>query len=309
MAGVTDLPFRSLCLRYGAGLASSEMLTADTSLWTSHKSRFRLRSEANAKTPNSVQIVGYDADMMANAAKQAADLGADIIDINMGCPAKKVCNKAAGSALLKDEALVSQILSSIVKAVNIPVTLKIRTGWDKLSNNALNIAHIAENSGIQALTIHGRTRACRFNGQAEYDTIARVKQQAGIPIIANGDITHPAQALAVLKSTGADAVMIGRAAQGQPWIFQQIKDAIAGKPVQEPHFEEKWLCIIEHIHAIHAFYGEYLGVRLARKHMSWYLLALGLNQYRQAFNSLDTPPQQLHFIQQLPHLLSEGIAA
>lgn len=309
MAGVSDLPFRTLCLGYGASLASSEMLTADTSLWSSSKSRFRLRNHKHHIAPHSVQIVGYNAEMMAEAAKQAVDNGADIIDINMGCPAKKVCNKAAGSALLKDEPLVATILTAIVNAVNVPVTLKIRTGWDKNSNNAIEIAHIAECSGIKALTIHGRSRACRFNGNAEYDTIKAVKQHTRLPVIANGDITSPAKALQVLRYTGADAIMIGRAAQGQPWLCQQIADTLAGKIAIEPSFEHKWQCIQQHVESIHHFYGDYLGVRIARKHVSWYLDALALRQYRQSFNSLDTSPMQLHFLQQLPNLLLEGIAA
>ena len=221
MAGVTDLPFRRLCKRLGAGMVVSEMITADTRLWHTRKSSYRLQKDQNDSL-NVVQIAGGDPEMMAEAARVNAANGAHIIDINMGCPAKKVCNVAAGSALLKDEKKVAEILQAVVNAVDIPVTLKIRTGWDKENRNAVDIAKIAENSGIQALTIHGRTRECKFKGEVEYDTIAEVKSNIQIPVIANGDIDSPEKAKQVLDYTNADAIMIGRAAQGRPWIFREI---------------------------------------------------------------------------------------
>lgn len=270
MAGVTDRPFRQLCKRLGAGMAVSEMVSANSLLWGSAKTQRRANHTGETE-PKSIQIAGTNPQLMAEAAKYNADQGAQIIDINMGCPAKKVCNVMAGSALLKDEPLVKQIVEAIVRAVTIPVTLKIRTGWDTASKNALSVARIAEQAGIQALTIHGRTRACQYSGEAEYDTIARVKQLISIPVIANGDITSPEKAKFVLEYTGADAVMIGRAAQGRPWIFREINYFLqTGNHLPEPGPAEVRDILLGHLHNLYEFYGEYAGVRIARKHISWY---------------------------------------
>jgi tRNA-dihydrouridine synthase B len=309
MAGVSDTPFRRVCQRFGAGLTTSEMLTAKTELWGSQKSRLRIVSTGNSDIPNSVQIVGSNPQEMANAAKECANNGADIIDINMGCPAKKVCHKAAGSALLKDEQLVANILNAVTSAVTIPVTLKIRTGWDVAHKNAMTIAKIAEDAGIKALTIHGRTRACRFNGEAEYDTIAEVKAHSNLPIIANGDINSAEQALAVLAHTHADGIMIGRGAQGSPWIFHDIIQALGGQPSISLSTPEKIQCMIEHIEALHLFYGERRSIGFARKHVGWYLQNLHLAHHRQPFNQLETTTAQLSFLHQLPNSPLEGIAA
>ena len=270
MAGVTDRPFRQLCKQLGAGMAVSEMVSANSLLWGSEKTQRRANHTGETE-PKSIQIAGTDPHLMAQAAKYNADQGAQIIDINMGCPAKKVCNVMAGSALLKDEPLVKQIVEAVVRAVDIPVTLKIRTGWDTSNKNALCVARIAEQAGIQALTIHGRTRACQYTGDAEYDTIAHVKQQISIPVIANGDITCPEKAKFVLEYTHADAVMIGRAAQGRPWIFREIDYFLqTGKHLPEPGPAEVRDILIGHLYNLYEFYGEYTGVRIARKHISWY---------------------------------------
>ena len=299
MAGVADLPFRRLCRRFGAGMAVTEMLTADTSKWGSQKSRFRLPVLDEAE-PRVVQIAGAEPSQLAEAAQRSAELGAQIVDINMGCPAKKVCKRAAGSALLREEALVEEILQSVVKAVDIPVTLKIRTGWDLQTRNAMAIARLAEDAGIQALTIHGRTRACLFNGEAEYDTIAEVVGSVDIPVIANGDITSPQQAKAVLAHTGAAALMIGRGAQGQPWLFDQIKDFLNGETPSIPSRREVVAVMLEHLSAMHEYYGETMGVRIARKHVGWYLQKLQIERtHRKAFNQLPGSEQQLEFINQL----------
>ncbi len=271
MAGVTDLPFRNLCRRYGAGLAVSEMISSRPQLRHHRRTRQRADHEGEAE-PRAVQILGVDPKEMAECARINADLGAQIIDINMGCPAKKVCRVAAGSALLRDEARVAEILTAVVAAVSVPVTLKIRTGWDKANRNAVSVARIAEDAGIQALTVHGRTRACGFQGEAEYHTIAEVKQAVGIPVIANGDITTPEKARRVLAYTGADAVMIGRAARGQPWLFRRIGHFLrTGEPLAEPGWEEKIRVIGDHVRALHRYYGPRQGVRIARKHIKWYL--------------------------------------
>jgi tRNA-dihydrouridine synthase B len=271
MAGVTDLPFRRLCRRLGAGLVVSEMLTSDVRLWHTRKSRQRLLHDGEAE-PRAVQIAGNDPLMMAEAARLNVVNGAQIIDINMGCPAKKVCKKAAGSALLKDEALVAEILTAVVNAVDVPVTLKIRTGWSLEQRNGTRIARIAEDCGIQALAVHGRSRACRFHGEAEYDTIAAIKAAITIPVIANGDIDSPQKARAVMDYTGADAVMVGRAAQGRPWICNQIDQFLRnGVIVADPAQDEVQQLLLEHLAALHAFYGEVMGVRIARKHVGWYL--------------------------------------
>jgi len=303
MAGVTDLPFRQLCRQLGAGLTVSEMITSDTRLWKSRKSQQRLIHK-DEPSPRSVQIAGSIPEMMADAAQQNVDLGAEIIDINMGCPAKKVCKRAAGSALLQDEALVAEILTAVVSAVNVPVTLKIRTGWDEQNRNALNIARIAEDAGIQALAVHGRTRACRFKGQAEYDTIAEVVQQISIPVFANGDIQTPQQAKQVLDHTGAAAIMIGRAAQGNPWIFNEINHYLAhGKISNKPNTDtqknkELITVISQHIQAIHKHYGEYLGLRIARKHVGWYVSSLPNGEaFRKYFNQLEDPCKQIQSLQ------------
>ena len=294
MAGVTDRPFRQLCKIMGAGMAVSEMVSSNSLLWGSQKTLRRANHEGEV-SPISVQIAGADPKMLAAAARYNVENGAQIIDINMGCPAKKICNVMAGSALLQDEKLVERILDAVVKAVDIPVTLKIRTGWDKQHKNALAIAHIAENSGIQALAIHGRTRACAYTGTAEYDTIAAVKAAAKIPIIANGDITTPEKAKFILAYTKADAVMIGRAAQGRPWIFREINHYLAtDQYLQPPEVAEIHQVLINHLHDLYDFYGEYSGVRIARKHISWYTKGLvGSAGFRQSMNQLQTSDQQI----------------
>ncbi|MCG8091090.1 MAG: tRNA dihydrouridine synthase DusB [Candidatus Thiodiazotropha endolucinida] len=270
MAGVTDRPFRQLCRRLGAGLAVSEMISADASLWGTKKSVKRLDHDGE-EAPISVQILGSDPQMMAQAAQANVAMGAQIIDINMGCPAKKVCKKSAGSALLKDEPLVVDILKATVDAVDVPVTLKIRTGTDPQNRNGERIAEIAEHAGIQALSVHGRTRACKFAGQAEYETIRRIKQTVAIPVIANGDIDSPQKAAEVLERTGADALMIGRAAQGRPWIFNEINNYLTtGQLLPEPELEWVADILTRHVQQLYEFYGEYLGVRIARKHIAWY---------------------------------------
>ena len=279
MAGVTDRPFRQLCKRLGAGMAVSEMVTSNSLLYGSAKTRRRADHEGEVE-PVSVQIAGADPKMMAEAARYNVGHGAQIIDINMGCPAKKICNVMAGSALLQNETLVGQILSAVVAAVpDTPVTLKIRTGWDRQHRNALAILAIAEDCGVQALAVHGRTRACGYSGSAEYDTIAAVKAQARIPIIANGDITSAAVARRVLAHTGVDALMIGRAALGRPWIFRELSPALGhGDPAGAPDAAEIYRVIRRHVAALHDFYGEALGVRIARKHLAWYGRALGCEE-------------------------------
>ena len=289
MAGVTDRPFRQLCKKLGAGLAVSEMVTSNSLLYGSEKTRRRANHEGEVD-PISVQIAGADPNMMAEAARYNVDNGAQIIDINMGCPAKKICNVMAGSALLKDEPLVLQILKAVVGAVNVPVTLKIRTGWDKNNRNAVMIAKMAEDAGVQALAMHGRTRACLYMGEAEYDTIAAVKQAVSIPLIANGDITTPEKAKYVLDYTGADAVMIGRAAQGRPWIFREIEHFLkTGTHLLPPTVEEIHTVMLEHINDLYGFYGEIAGMRVARKHISWYTKGLaGSASFRHNMNTLQT---------------------
>jgi tRNA-dihydrouridine synthase B len=297
MAGVTDRPFRQLCKKLGAGLAVSEMVTSNSLLYGSEKTRRRANHEGEVD-PISVQIAGADPAMMAEAAKYNVDNGAQIIDINMGCPAKKICNVMAGSALLKDEPLVSQILKAVVAAVNVPVTLKIRTGWDLSNRNAVQIATMAEDIGIQALAMHGRTRACAYKGDAEYDTIAAVKQAIKIPLIANGDITSPEKAKYVLDYTGADAVMIGRAAQGRPWIFREIAYYLeTGSHMLPPTVDEIQAVMLEHLHDLYTFYGELTGMRVARKHISWYTKGLaGSAAFRHQMNTLQTTTLQLQAI-------------
>lgn len=293
MAGVTDRPFRQLCRRLGAGLVVSEMLTSDVRLWHSRKSRLRML-HADDPEPRSVQIAGGDPQMLAEAARANVELGAQIIDINMGCPAKKVCNKAAGSALMKDEKLVAEILSAVVGAVDVPVTLKIRTGWDRDNRNGLTVARIAEQEGIAALAVHGRTRADLYTGEAEYDTIATIKQAVSMPVFANGDITSPEKARQVLAHTGADALLIGRAAQGRPWIFREINHFLeTGERLPEPGLQEVERILLDHLSALHAFYGDEMGVRIARKHVGWYLATLpGAREFRAQFNRLDSTHAQ-----------------
>ena len=294
MAGVTDRPFRQLCKSMGAGMAVSEMVSSNSLLWGSEKTRRRANHEGEVD-PISVQIAGADPAMMAEAARYNVAEGAQIIDINMGCPAKKICNVMAGSALLQDQPLVGRILDAVVGAVNVPVTLKIRTGWDTQHKNALAVARIAESAGIQVLAIHGRTRACAYAGHAEYDTIAAVKASVRIPVVANGDITTPEKAKHVLEYTKADAIMIGRAAQGRPWIFREISHyLLTGKHLPLPEVDEIHRVLINHLHELYSFYGEYSGVRIARKHISWYTKGLvGSAGFRHAMNQLQSTDQQL----------------
>ncbi len=294
MAGVTDRPFRMLCKSMGAGMAVSEMVASNSLLYGSEKTRRRANHEGETD-PISVQIVGADPKMLAQAARYNVDAGAQIIDINMGCPAKKICNVMAGSALLQNEALVARILEAVVAAVGVPVTLKIRTGWDKQNRNAIRIAQIAEASGIQALAIHGRTRACAYTGEAEYDTIKAVKASVNIPIIANGDITTPEKARYVLQHTGADAVMIGRAAQGRPWLFREIAHFLhTGAHLPAPQVGEIQRVLIQHVYDLYDFYGEHTGLRVARKHISWYTKGLaGSAQFRHYMNQLESSEEQL----------------
>ncbi len=302
MAGVTDLPFRQLCREMGAGLVVSEMVAADPSTWSSRKSRLRIQF-ADEPAPRSVQIAGYDPLMMAEAARFNVKQGAEIIDINMGCPAKKVLKKAAGSALLQHPDLVRDILHAVVDSVDVPVTLKIRTGWDRQNRNAVTIAKIAEDAGIAALAIHGRTRACRFVKEVEYDSIADVVSAVSMPVIANGDITSPEKALAVLQHTGAAAVMIGRAAQGNPWIFQQINHFLEnGEVAAKPSIEEAERVMCRHLLALHEFYGEIAGVRIARKHIGWYVNNLsGGKAFTQQFNKIENHLEQQDLLQKFFH--------
>jgi tRNA-dihydrouridine synthase B len=297
MAGVTDRPFRMLCRSMGAGMAVSEMVASNSLLYGSEKTRRRANHEGEPD-PISVQIVGADPGMLAQAAKYNVDAGAQIIDINMGCPAKKICNVMAGSALLQNEMLVAQILDAVVGAVKVPVTLKFRTGWDKANRNAVRIAQIAENSGIQALAIHGRTRACGYTGHAEYDTIAAVKAAVSIPVVANGDISTPEKARDVLDYTRADAVMIGRAAQGRPWLFREIGHFLqTGERLPPPEVNEILDMLLRHVHELYEFYGEYSGVRVARKHICWYTKGLaGSAQFRHGMNMLESSVQQLQAV-------------
>ena len=294
MAGVTDRPFRMLCKRMGAGMAVSEMVASNSLLYGSEKTLRRANHEGEVD-PISVQIVGADPKMLAEAARYNVDHGAQIIDINMGCPAKKICNVMAGSALLQNEPLVAKLLEAVVGAVNAPVTLKIRTGWDTHNRNAVRIAQIAEASGIQALAIHGRTRACAYTGDAEYDTIAAVKAAVSIPIIANGDITTPEKARHVLQYSGADAVMIGRAAQGRPWLFREIEYFLkTGVHLPPPEVSEIHAVLLAHVSELYDFYGERTGLRVSRKHISWYTKGLaGSAHFRHQMNRLESTEEQM----------------
>ncbi|XAG70380.1 tRNA dihydrouridine synthase DusB [bacterium 19CA06SA08-2] len=298
MAGVTDRPFRELCLRLGAGMAVSEMLLANPDVWDTQKTRMRMDHSAEGGL-RSVQIAGADPEMMAFAARYNVEQGAQIVDINMGCPAKKVNKKLAGSALLRHPDLVKAICRAVVDAVDVPVTLKIRTGWDPDNRNGEEIARIAEDCGIAALAVHGRTRACLYRGHAEYDTIKAIKQAVSIPVVANGDIDSPEKARYVLDYTGVDAVMIGRAAQGRPWIFREIRHFLeTGTKLPPPEREEVRTLMNEHVTNLHQFYGAYLGARIARKHVGWYLDEEETGrEFRKHFNALDCADAQLEALE------------
>jgi tRNA-dihydrouridine synthase B len=307
MAGVTDKPFRLLCKRLGAGLAVSEMTNADPRLWHTRKSLQRM-DHAGEPEPVSVQIAGYDPAMLAEAARFNVANGAQLIDINMGCPAKKVCNVWSGSALLQDEPLVARIVKAVVDAVEVPVTLKIRTGWDRQNKNAMNIARIAEDSGIAALAVHGRTRADKYEGEAEYDTITAVKAAVRIPVLANGDVNTPQQARHVLDVTGADALMIGRGAQGRPWIFREIAHYLAtGELLPAPEPDEVAQILMGHLEQLYAFYGELQGVRIARKHLGWYAKDRPENAaFRQVVNRAESADAQLRLTRDYFAALAAG---
>jgi tRNA-dihydrouridine synthase B len=308
MAGVTDRPFRMLCRRFGAGLAASEMLSADVRLWNTPKSRRRMDHEGEP-TPRVVQIAGFDPAMMAEAARLNVEQGAQIIDINMGCPAKKVCNRLAGSALLQDEALVARILHDVVQAVDVPVTLKTRTGWNQANKNGLRIAKIAEDCGVQAIAIHGRTRTDMYHGEAEHETVAAIKATVRIPVFANGDIDSPQRAREILQQTKCDGVLIGRAAQGRPWIFDEVNFFLSSGEFREVLALEKVRDIMRaHLEDLYAFYGDETGVRVARKHLSWYLRQhQGQETLRNRLVQLATPREQLSAL--LEHDLSVHRAA
>jgi tRNA-dihydrouridine synthase B len=309
MAGVTDRPFRQLCKKLGAGYAVSEMVTSRRDLWNTLKTSRRANHEGEPG-PIAVQIAGTEAQMMADAALYNIDRGAQIIDINMGCPAKKVCNKWAGSALMQDEALAIQIVEAVVKACaprNVPVTLKMRTGWCQAEKNAVVLARAAEAAGVQMLTVHGRTREQGYTGHAEYDTIAAVKVALSIPVVANGDITTPEKARDVLRATGADALMIGRAAQGRPWIFREIAHFLAtGTHLAPPLVSEVKRLLVEHLHDHYSLYDEFIGVRSARKHIGWYVKALpGGEEFRSQMNLLENSVAQVAAVEQFMDALNE----
>ncbi|WKE65351.1 tRNA dihydrouridine synthase DusB [Gallaecimonas kandeliae] len=294
MAGVTDRPFRELCLRMGAGLAVGEMLSANPEVWQSEKSRLRMEHSAEAGI-RAVQIAGSEPELMAQAARHNVDNGAQLIDINMGCPAKKVNKKLAGSALLQFPDQVETILKAVVAAVDVPVTLKIRTGWDPDHRNGVAIAKIAERCGIQSLAVHGRTRACLFKGEAEFDTIKAIKAAVDMPVVANGDITSAEKAQWVLRHTGADAIMIGRGAQGRPWLFREVAHFLeTGRHLPPPSLKEQESLLLDHVVALHGFYGEFKGVQIARKHVGWYLATQDRDgEFRRAFNALTDAQAQL----------------
>jgi tRNA-dihydrouridine synthase B len=306
MAGITDRPFRQLCRRMGAGLAVSEMMVADPNLRHTRKSKLRM-DHRGEDLPIAVQIAGSDPELLASAARFNVRHGAQIIDINMGCPAKKVCNKAAGSALLKDEKLVGKILETVVNAVQVPVTLKIRTGWSTEHRNGPAVARIAESCGIQALAVHGRTKACKFNGNAEYDTIAEIKNKITIPVFANGDITSPEQAHDVLAHTKADGLMIGRAAQGKPWLFREINHYLTeGSKLPRVSITEMQKIMLEHVRSLHHFYGQRQGLRIARKHVAWYLSgSYPAAAFKTHFNKIEDACEQLAALQQVFRRLAD----
>ncbi len=307
MAGVTDKPFRMLCKRLGAGLCVSEMTTSDPRLWKTEKSLHRM-DHAGEPAPVSVQIAGTDPAVLADAARYNVDHGAQIIDINMGCPAKKVCNVWAGSALLQDEALVARILDAVVRAVDVPVTLKIRTGWNRDNRNGVAVARIAQDCGIAALAVHGRTRADQYQGEAEYDTIAAIKQAIAIPVLANGDVDSPHKAREVLRRTGADALMIGRAAQGRPWIFRELAHFLAtGETLPPPSTAEVRDILLGHLRHLHEFYGETAGVRIARKHLGWYAKDRPENaSFRAVVNQAESAEAQLRLTSEYFEGLAEA---
>ncbi len=306
MAGISDRPYRKLCRSLGAAMAVSEMISANALLWENKKTRQRINHDGEPG-PVAVQIAGSDPDTLAIAAQENVRSGADIIDINMGCPAKKVCNKQAGSALLANEELVTRILDKVVNAVDVPVTLKIRTGSDPENRNACRIAEIAEQSGIQSLAIHGRTRKCAFRGEAEYETIRQVKQQAGIPVIANGDINTAEKAAKVLEFTGADGLMIGRSARGNPWIFGQINHYLdTGEQLPEPEISEVREVLLRHLQELYDFYGEYTGVRTARKHIAWYSKGyFSSNAFRREIMQVETSTEQLRMVDEFLSLAED----
>jgi tRNA-dihydrouridine synthase B len=299
MAGISDAPFRRLCRRFGAGMTTSEMTTADISLWQTAKSRRRLDLDMDA-SPRVVQIAGSDPAQLALAAQLCVDRGAQIIDINMGCPAKKVCKQLAGSALLRDPSLVERILSATVSAVSVPVTLKMRTGWDEQNRNGIEIAKIAEQNGIQALAVHGRTRACRYKGEAEYETIARIKSAVSIPVIANGDITTPEKSLEVLRLSEADALMIGRAARGRPWIFRELNHYFqTGRKIASLENTDVRDIMLDHLNDLYQFYGNETGVRVARKHLTWYCAGLNNSEeFRSQVVRVESASEQIHLTRQ-----------
>jgi tRNA-dihydrouridine synthase B len=297
MAGVSDRPFREICRSFGAGLATSEMVAADLALWSTRKSRRRL-DHSGEPGPISVQILGTEPRRLADAARASVDLGAQIVDVNMGCPAKKVCRVAAGSALLRDEGLVGRILDAVVRAAGVPVTLKMRTGWDPAHRNGAEIARIAEQAGVAAIAVHGRTRACGFAGAAEYDTIRMIKQAVGIPVVANGDIDSADAAAAVLVHTGADGVMVGRAAFGRPWLFAEIVEYLAtGGRRAPPTLAQVAGIVLGHLDRLHDFYGAAQGVRIARKHLAWYSRCFpGHEAFRARVNRAETARQQRQLV-------------
>ncbi len=298
MAGVTDAPFRRLCRSFGAGITTSEMTTADIGLWNTEKSRRRLDLDLDA-APVVVQIAGAVPAQLAEAARLCQDRGAQIIDINMGCPAKKVCNRLAGSALLQDERLVAEILLTVVSAVTLPVTLKIRTGWDPQNRNGVRVARIAEDCGVQSLAVHGRTRACRFQGNAEYETIAQIKASVKIPVVANGDVNTLQKSLEVLRVSGADAVMIGRAAQGRPWFFRELNHYLkTGETISRLENDKVRDIILSHLSDLYQFYGETTGVRVARKHLTWYCAGLmNADNFRSQVVRVDSASEQIRLTQ------------
>lgn len=307
MAGVTDKPFRLLCKRLGAGYAVSEMTISDPRFWNTKKSKWRM-DHAGEPEPVGVQIAGADPEFLAEAARYNVAHGAEVVDLNMGCPAKKVCNAWAGSALLQDEALVGRILDAVVKAVDVPVTLKIRIGWNRHNKNGVAIARIAESAGIQALAVHGRTRDMHYTGEAEYDTIAAIKQAVKIPVMANGDITGPEKAREVLRLTGVDALMIGRAAQGRPWIFREVAHYLqTGELLPSPSPEDVGEILLGHLQQLYAHYGEQDGVRIARKHLGWYAKDRPENAgFRAVVNRAETAAEQMRLAREYFEALQAG---